>query len=365
MLLPPRHPDFREYIPKNDIRIAEPMDSPLKFGVIGAGAFASRRHIPDILQNEDASLAAVCRRDPEALAQLAAHFQAGRAFADWRAMLDECALDAVVIATPHNLHYEPARAALERGLHVLLEKPMTVRAEEARALRNLANTKRLTLAVALNPPYWAHCHAIRRAIRAGRIGEIESVSFYWTGNSGVVFGDVPMPVDTPGPVHPTLFRADAEACGGGHFMDGGAHLVSEILWVTGLRAVKAACLMDSTPSDRRAALALTFENGAIATIDSIGNSRSGNRRVRNTIGGSSGTITIEGFDFQTTISEDGGEPVTFHEGCLPPVAGPIANLIDAVRGRGALFSDANHGVHVTEVLEAAYESAATGRTVAL
>jgi predicted dehydrogenase len=336
------------------------MRSTLRFGVIGAGAFASRRHIPDILRNDNAVLAALCRRDEETLRRLAEHFEAERAYADWRRMLDECPLDAVVIATPNNLHFEQAKAALEHDLHVLLEKPMTVRADEARELHRMAEERGLRLAVALNPPYWAHCHAIRRAIQGGRIGEIESLGFYWTGNSGVVFGDTPMPADMPGPVHPTLYRADPAQCGGGCFMDGGAHLVSEILWVTGLRATRVACLMDDTPSDRRAALAMTLGNGAVATIGSVADSQSAGRRVRNTFGGSQGTITVEGFEFRTTIAPDGGEPETFREADLSPVPGPVANLVDAILRQTPLNADAVHGVHVQEVLEAAYRSASSG-----
>src|SRR5262252_6542005 len=124
----------------------------IRFGVIGAGWFASRRHLPDIVNNPHAVLASLCRRDAESLAKLAAHFKPQETFTDWRAMLDASRLDAVLIATPHNLHFETARAALEQGLHVLLEKPMTVRSEDARTLCAIARERGLTLAVALNPP---------------------------------------------------------------------------------------------------------------------------------------------------------------------------------------------------------------------
>src|SRR5438034_11401550 len=91
----------------------------LRFGVIGAGWFASRRHIPDIVKHPDARLTALCRRNPEALETLKRHFAPEHAFSDWREMLEDCPMDAVVIATPHDLHFEPANAALEHGLHVL------------------------------------------------------------------------------------------------------------------------------------------------------------------------------------------------------------------------------------------------------
>jgi predicted dehydrogenase len=341
------------------------MSNMLRFGVIGAGAFASRRHIPDILRNENATLTALCRRDAETLKRLSDHFGPERTYTDWRRMLDECPLDAVVIATPNNLHFEQAKAALERGLHVLIEKPMTARAEEARELQKLAEAHDLRLAVAFNPPYWAHCHAMRRALHGGHLGEVESASFYWAGNSGVVFGDKPMPEDMPGPVHPTLFRADPSQCGGGCFMDGGAHLVSEVLWVTGLRATQVACLMDRTPSDRRTALSMTLENGVVATLSSIADSQGASRRVRNTIGCSRGTITVDGFDFRTTIMPDGGEPETFCEADLPPVPGPVADLVDSILHQTPLLSDVGHGVHVQEVLEGLYASAASGSAVTL
>src|SRR5262249_44815674 len=164
-------------------------------------------------------------------------------------------------------------------LHVLLEKPMAIRAKEARDLARLANERGLHLGVALNPPYWAHCHHAREAVASGRLGEIEAVDILWSGDAAYVFGEAPPPVGLPGVVPPTMYRADPELCGGGFFIDAGSHLVSEVLWITGLRSVRVSCVMDSTPSDRRAALTVALESQALATITLIGNSRSPERRI--------------------------------------------------------------------------------------
>jgi predicted dehydrogenase len=321
--------------------------------------------MPDIQRNEDAVLAALCRRDANALVHLAHHFEPEATFTDWKGMLERCPLDAVLIATPHNLHYEPAKAALERGLHVLIEKPMTVRSEEARELKHLAEERGLVLGVALNAPYWAHCHRIRGAIKSGRIGEVEALTMFFTGNAEYVFGEAPKPADLPGMVQPTMYRGDPEACGGGYLIDGGSHLISEALWVTGLRAKSVSCHMDSTPSDRRGALLITLENGALVTISTLGDSKHSSRRVQNIIAGTAGTITVEGFEFLTRVEEHGGEPEEFTERDLPPVPGPVDNFITAIRGHGHLASPAEHGLHVVEVVEAAYKSASTGQRVEL
>ncbi|MGC8666655.1 MAG: Gfo/Idh/MocA family protein [Chthonomonadales bacterium] len=338
---------------------------PIRFGVIGAGWFASRRHIPDIRSHPEAALDALCRRDRSALERLAEHFQPAATFTDWQEMLAQRSLDAVVIATPPAQHYEQALAAVEAGLHVLLEKPMTLTSAQARHLCSQAAHRNVHLAVALNPPYWAHCHRMRALVRQGRVGEIEAIQMFWTGNADYVFGRAPKPADLPGVVPPTLFRADPALSGGGYLMDGGPHLISEVLWVTGLRATRVACTMDTVPQDRRASLAITLENGSVAAVCSVGDSRYPTRRVCNTFAGTLGTLSVEGFEFRTTLVRRDAEPEVFAEAELPAVPGPVANLIDAIRGRSELFSPCSHGAHVTEVLEAAYRSAIEHQVIAI
>ena len=123
-------------------------------------------------------------------------------FADWQKMLDLAPLDAVLIATPNYLHYEQAKAALERGLHVLLEKPMTLKTAQARELVELAKARDLKLAVALNPPHWAHCHRARRALQNENMGTFESAAIYWTGAAEHLFDRAPRPANMDGVVHP-------------------------------------------------------------------------------------------------------------------------------------------------------------------
>src|SRR5262249_2574376 len=135
---------------------------------------------------------------PSALETLSHHFHPETTFTDWAEMLLECPLDAVVIATPHNLHFEPAAAALDLGIHVLLEKPMTVKSYEARSLSAMARDRNCRLSIALNPPFWAHCHRIRGAIQEGRIGDLEGISFFWSGDARPLFGRTAVPDNLPG-----------------------------------------------------------------------------------------------------------------------------------------------------------------------
>ena len=277
-------------------------------------------------------------------------------------MLEDAALDAVLIATPHDQHYAQAKAALERGLHVLMEKPMAFRGDEAQELADLARVLGRSFVVAFNPPYWRHTAAMRAGIAAGRLGELESVDIRISVSAAAVFGKAPMPEAMPGVVRPTLFRADPAANGGGNLMDGGGHLFSELLWVTGRAPVSVSALMDRTPDDMRAAILVRLEGNLLATITAVADSTYAARRIRSTYDGSLGSATSTGLPFQITWRTEQGEE-TLAENDLPEISTPVSDWLDGMdHGREPLGSPA-HGVRVTRLLAAAYESAETGRVV--
>ena len=118
------------------------MSGKLRVGVVGAGWWAVANHLPVLKSRSDVDLVAVCRLGRAELAKVQSVFGIPYGTEDFTAMLDEAPMDALVVASPHNLHGAHAIAALERGLHVLIEKPMTVSAAEARAIAALARAKR-------------------------------------------------------------------------------------------------------------------------------------------------------------------------------------------------------------------------------
>src|SRR5205823_5993792 len=102
-----------------------------RLGFIGAGWWATANHMPVLAQRDDVELAAVCRLGADELKQVQDRFSIPFATESARELVSQPGLDGVVISSPHVLHYEHARLALERGLHVLCEKPMCTRGEDA------------------------------------------------------------------------------------------------------------------------------------------------------------------------------------------------------------------------------------------
>ena len=110
------------------------MSGKLRVGVVGAGWWAVANHLPILKSRPDVELLAVCRLGRAELANVQSTFGIPYAAEDFAAMPNEAAMDALVVASPHNLHGAHTIAALAKGIHVLVEKPMTVDAAEARAI---------------------------------------------------------------------------------------------------------------------------------------------------------------------------------------------------------------------------------------
>ncbi len=118
----------------------------VRIGFIGAGWWATTNHIPLLAQHPDVELVGVCRLGNEMLQTIKEKFGFPFATEDYRELLQQ-GLDGVVVTSPHHVHYEHARAALEAGCHVMVEKPISESYAEAQAMIELAQEKNVILQV--------------------------------------------------------------------------------------------------------------------------------------------------------------------------------------------------------------------------
>ncbi len=146
----------------------------IRWGIVGAGRIA-HTFAQDMAATTDGVLHAVASRSADAAQSFAASYGAAHAFEGYGALYASPDVDAVYVATPHNLHLEHASDALRAGKAVLCEKPITTSAEECRALIDVAATTGSYLMEAM----WTwFLPAVRRAkewVDAGRIGRIVHV----------------------------------------------------------------------------------------------------------------------------------------------------------------------------------------------
>jgi predicted dehydrogenase len=119
-----------------------------------------------------AELAAVVNHKPESMVKFAAEFGIPRQYTTLEALLKDGGVDALVVSTPNYLHAEQTIAALKAGIHVLVEKPMSMNAIEAEAMQKAAEKSGKTLMLAHCWRFDTEAIWLREQIAAGRIGKI-------------------------------------------------------------------------------------------------------------------------------------------------------------------------------------------------
>ncbi|OPG17672.1 Gfo/Idh/MocA family protein [Ferroacidibacillus organovorans] len=143
----------------------------LRVGVIGCGAIAVNRHLPEYRDNSRVKLVGVCDAK-EARVQDVAKTYGIRAYTRWEDMLLEQELDAVSVCLPNRFHGPVSTAALRAGKHVLCEKPMAVSADEAEAMIAAADEAGRVLMIAHNQRFFpAHIRA-KQLLHSGRLGAV-------------------------------------------------------------------------------------------------------------------------------------------------------------------------------------------------
>lgn len=196
-----------------------PSPRPLRLGVIGAGNIATLAHIPGLLRTRDADVVAICDPDVSRAAAAQERFGIEHAFDGYERMLEVVPLDAVTVATPPVTHSGAVLAALDRGLHVMCEKPLATTVADAERMVERADRAGLTLAMNFHFRVLTDGLALKSAIDAGRLGAIQYVHIRYLRN------DFLPP--------PGSWARDRRISGGGSLMDMGSHLVDLALWLAG------------------------------------------------------------------------------------------------------------------------------------
>lgn len=237
----------------------------LRWGILAtggiAGAFASD------LRTAELDLVAVGSRSQESADAFAARFDIAHAHPSYEDLVTDPDVDIIYVSTPHPLHHENARLALENGKHVLVEKAFTLNRAEAEDLQALAAERGLLVMEAMWTRYLPHMVRIRELIDEGALGEIRAVSADHTQL---------LPSD---PSH----RLNALELGGGALLDLGIYPISFIWDILGApTSIRAVGRLIETGADSEVATVMTHMGGAIST--SLSSSRAAGPNIASIIG---------------------------------------------------------------------------------
>lgn len=338
------------------------------WGVIGAGGIADRRTIPEgIIASDRCELVAVMDADERRAQEVAAKYGVRRATTDVAELLSSNDVEVVYIATPVRVHAAQAIAAAEAGKHILCEKPLAMTTEECRRIVAAAAANGVKLAVGYMMRFHSLHQRMQQMIAAGAIGQPVRAR-------ANVMGWYP---DLAG-----AWRQDPRQGGGGVLPDGGTHCIDLLRMMMGeVRSVcaRADTLTHRYPVDDTATLLLTFANGAHGSVEVNFNVPGGasHRRleVYGTAGGlicddtigqtPDGTMTAylvgKPGEYSATAEAEGPRAQVFAAEGANLYRAEVEHLLDCIETDREPITNGLEATRVQEIVEAAYESARSGR----
>jgi predicted dehydrogenase len=159
-----------------------------RIGLVGAGWWSSRVHLPAIKENPLADLVVICDADIERAKDASQFFQAKHFVNSIHEALS-FDLDCLLVATPHDSHFEPAISALSQGVDVMIEKPMTIIPEEAWLLVRQARKNNCSLHMGYTFPHSVHTKKLREMISGNVLGDLLAATALFAGNVAPLYRD--------------------------------------------------------------------------------------------------------------------------------------------------------------------------------
>ena len=339
----------------------------VRIGFIGAGWWATTNHMPILARREDVEMAGVCRLGTEMLHAVKEAFNFPYATEDYHELLAQ-ELDGVVVTSPHHLHFEHARAALLSGRHVMVEKPMTLEADQAWELVRLAKERNLHLIVPYGWHYKPLVQQAKQWMDEGVVGNIEYVLCHMASPTKELFGGSGKAPEQRAPSFtdpdPTTWQVKEN--GGGYAHGQITHSSGLMFWLTGLRAREVSARMSSTNSsvDMYDAATVAFENGAIGVVSGAATLPPNVKfQLDVRVFGSEGVLTLDidrarldlfrhdGNHRHSDFDVNAGE----YE-----CEGPPNRFVELIKGEGANDSPGEIAARSVELLDAMFESVAEG-----
>lgn len=336
------------------------MSSPLRLGIVGAGAVTQVAHLPVLKKLKPVEVVALADGDVVKASALANRFGVPYAFEDIEEMLERTALDALLVCTPNHLHESHVLEGLSAGLHVLVEKPLATSVAGAERIKAAAEKAGKLVMVGMSHRYRSDVQAVRGFVEKKALGTVESVQAVWHTfrPSRAVLG----------------WRERRAEAGGGAMLDLGLTVLDLSLWLLGNPTpVRVSTNLDRPVDDRAVEQAgsafVHCDNGASISIDVNWRHVGPGERFEVGLRGTKGSAGINPLRVWQDLN---GIPTDV----APTGAGTSENLFtSAVRAEWAHFLTAvgdrskspslDAQVRLHRLMDAVYRSAAEKREITL
>lgn len=352
------------------------MGEKVRVGIVGTSWWADLMYLPSLQSHSQAEIAAICGRNRERAEEMASKYAIPQVFTDYQELIDKSGVQALIVATPDDLHHPITMAALDAGLHVLCEKPMALNAQHAREMYEKAEELGIKHMVLFTARWLPHFRYVKELIDDGYIGRCFHCHIRYLGGHGRQAE--------------YFWRADRRRSLG-ILGDLGSHMIDRVRWYVGEISRISAHLSTFIqrpgaggetldPANDSALLTLEFENGAQGTIHVSAVAHVGERGLHQQVAlyGESGTLEVDysfaGLKIRGARHDEDqmqilSTPTSFLEGVNPesPLLDQAMQVFTEQPAGSRLFIDAilndqpvspnfHDGLKVQEIMDAAIEA---------
>ena len=347
------------------------MSEKANIAVVGTGWWATTAHLPALVAHPRVGKIILVDKNPEAGRKAAEKYtipssQIFTTVAEAKAAYPD--LQGAIVAVTHHAHYQAAMDCLEQGLHLLIEKPMTIHARDAWALCEKADANGLKILMGYTFPYLPHVVKAKGYIDAGLIGDIEYVACSMSSITYDLLKGHPEKFEPPtgfavtGPTKQTY--SEPSVAGGGQSVLQVTHLAALMFHLAPeLRAQTVSAFTNNLEAkvDVVDAFTVRMNTGALAIVGSTGNVGMGDPgSVEVHLHGSKGRIMVDGFTGEMYMRLHDGREEHIPRG-KPGYPGdvPVDKFTEILLdGAEPWFPGKTNGLYTVELLEAALRSAA-------
>lgn len=313
----------------------------LSVGMIGAGSIAPY-HLAALDAHPDTKLCAVADLNATRSKEAAEPYGAA-AYTDYLEMLDREKPDAVIINLPHGLHEECAIACAQRGIHMLLEKPMSVSGQSCRRINEACRKTGTLLQIGHVQRYDPSNQGAKALIESGELGRIVMINDQRTTN---YFSD-----DRP------RWFLKKDLAGGGIWINYGAHAIDKLCYLTDSRvaSITGSCTYpDEFDVDGSAQAMIRMENGISATVSICGYAVVPMHETM--IYMTKGSIRLRPFSSLWVCREGDKEYQRVDTGTYPKAFFAQWNdFVAGIQQGRILHCDGEYGTHIMEQIEQLWE----------
>lgn len=346
------------------------MSDELRVGIIGAGGIAAKLHLPEMQTVPGMRVTLLAGRKESRLKTLSERYGIPRWTHSYDEVIESDDIDAVIVAVPHPLHVTWGLKALNRGLHVFMQKPLSTTLEEAEQFvqaTEAGSATVLALPYVSSPPVLA----ARKLVQDGTLGTVSAArarfshggpEVYYAGIQQI-FGE--QPADD-------LWFFDATQADAGALFDMGVYAIARLVALVGsVTAVTARLTTVAKPTtlEDTAAVLLDFASGALGVAETGWCDAA--RSAAFSVHGTAGRVMHDFRDPELRLLKPGSavnEDAPLIEETVDLAGWPVQNAhqhwAECIRaGTQPELSSAAMARHITEIMLAAKESSRTRRTV--